>query len=146
MLGPSWRTSAPCRRCASPRRAIPARGSRRRRPISPWWRPGSSGGGKGLAAGTIVAVELAARVDGDADGGLGAPRLEVVPPVLRAEDEVPGAPPDGLRLVLDVPVDLARQHHPPLVVQMVVGVVRMPGGMTDDEGLDVVGEHQRLRP
>jgi hypothetical protein len=69
-----------------------------------------------------------------------------MPPVLGAEDEVAGAPADRLGLVLDVPVDLALEHHPPFVVQVIVGVVEVSGGMTDHECLDVVGEHERVRP
>src|SRR5215469_15668946 len=76
-----------------------------------------------LAAGAVAAVEFAAGVDGHADAWLHAGRLEVVPAVLRAEDEVTRASADGLGLVLDVPGDLALEHHPPLVVQMVVRVV-----------------------
>src|SRR6266852_1731659 len=60
----------------------------------------------------------------------------MVPEVLRAEDD----------LALDVPVDLALEHHPPLVVMMVVGVVGLAGRVADHEGLDVVGQHDRLRP
>src|SRR5437899_11839529 len=55
-------------------------------------RGGTLGGrGQGLAARTIVAVELAAGVDGDADGRLRSHRLEVVPAILGSEDEVAGA-------------------------------------------------------
>src|SRR6185503_7930431 len=46
----------------------------------------------------------------------------------------------------DVPVDLAPQHHPPLVVMVVVRVVGLTGWMADQEGLDVVGQHQCFRP
>src|SRR5262249_13468383 len=53
-----------------------------------------------LAARAVVAVELAARVDGQPHGELGAGRLEVVPAVLGAEHEVAGAGADRLGLVL----------------------------------------------
>src|SRR5215831_39278 len=99
-----------------------------------------------LAAGAVVAVEFAAGVDGHADARLRAGRLEVVPAVLGTEDEVARASADGLGLVFDVPVDLALQHHPPLVVQMVVRVVGLARRMADDESLDVVRQHHRLRP
>src|SRR5438874_13819461 len=75
-------------------------------------RGGTLGGrGQGLAARTIVAVELAAGVDGDADGRLRSHRLEVVPAILGSEDEVARARVDGAGLVLDVPVDLALEHE-----------------------------------
>src|ERR1700675_2104337 len=102
----------------------------------PWSRRRS----EGLAARPVVAVKLAPGVDGDADRRLGADRLDVMPAVLRPEDEVAGPGADGRRLVLDVPVDLALEHHPPLVMQVVVRVVRVPGRMADDERLDVVAE------
>src|SRR5215813_1851496 len=91
-----------------------------------------------LAAGAVVAVEFAAGVDGHADAWLHAGRLEVVPAVLRAEDEVARASADGPGLVLDVPDDLALEHDPPLVVQMVVRVVGLARWVADDEGLDVI--------
>src|SRR5215831_14748882 len=99
---------------------------------------------EGLTAGAVVAVELAAGVDGHADAGLRAGGLEVVPAVLGTEDEVARASADGLGLVLDVPVDLALQHHPPFVVQMVVRVVGLARWVADDEGLDVIRQHHRL--
>src|SRR5262245_50942658 len=102
--------------------------------------------GKRLAAGSVVPVELAARVDGDADRQVDADWLEVVPPVLGAEDEVAGAGVDRPGRALDVPVDLTLKHDPPLVVEMVVGVVRLPGRVADQERLDVVGEDDRLGP
>src|SRR6266498_6030704 len=74
---------------------------------------------EGFAAVAVVAVEFAARVDGHANGGLGAHGLEVVPAGLGAEDEVAGLRADGRGLVLDIPVDLALEHHPPLVVKMI---------------------------
>src|SRR5690242_6820222 len=70
----------------------------------------------------------------------------MVPEVLGAEDEVAGAGVNGRGLALDVPVDLAVQHHPPLVVMVIVRIVGLAGRMADQEGLDVVGEHQGLRP
>src|SRR6266496_5995531 len=100
---------------------------------------------EGFAARPVVAVELAARVDGDTNGGLGAHGRHVVPAVLGAEDEVAGAGVDGGGLVLDVPVDLALEHHPPLVMEMIVRIVGMPGGVTDDEGFYAAGRHERLR-
>src|SRR5215813_4961026 len=107
-------------------------------------------GGEGwlerLAARAIVAVELAAGVDGDADARLRACGLEVMPAVLGAEHEVARAGTDGRGLILDVPVDLALEHHPPLVVQMVVRVVGLARRVANDESLDVVGQDHRLRP
>src|SRR5215470_9844962 len=107
-------------------------------------------GGEGwlerLAAGAVVAMELAAGVDGHADARLRAGGLEVVPAVLGAEHEVARAGADRRGLVLDVPRDLALQHHPPLVVQMVVRVVGLARRVADDESLDVVGQDHRLRP
>src|SRR5512144_3044115 len=69
-----------------------------------------------------------------------------MPEVLGTEDEVARPRVDWPALALDVPVDLALQHHPPLVVMVVVRVVWLPGRVADQEGLAVVGEHQRLRP
>src|SRR5262249_57669397 len=90
--------------------------------------------------------KVAAGVDGDADARLRARGLEVVPPVLGAEHEVARTGTDGRGLVLDVPSDLALQHHPPLVVQMVVRVVGLARRVADDESLDVVGQDHRLPP
>jgi hypothetical protein len=45
----------------------------------------------------------------------------VVPPILGAEDEVAGTGVDRPGLAFDVPVDLALDHDPPLVVE-VIGV------------------------
>src|SRR5258705_13149416 len=70
----------------------------------------------------------------------------MVPEVLGAEDEVAPARVDRPGLPLDVPVDLALQHYPPLVVMVVVRVVGLAGRMADQERLDVVGQHERLRP
>src|SRR5215813_11737280 len=99
-----------------------------------------------LAPGPVVPMELAARADGHPNGGLRAHGLYVMPAVLGAENEVARARVDGRQLVLDVPVDLALEHHPPLVVEVIVRVVWMPGGMAYDEVLDIVGHHQRFRP
>src|SRR5712692_10086198 len=74
----------------------------------------SSRGGQGLAARPVVTVELAPRVDGDADGRLRANRLDVVPAILGPEDEIARARVDGAGLALDVPVDLTLEHDPPL--------------------------------
>src|SRR2546428_12890244 len=90
-------------------------------------------GGQGFAAGAVVAVELAPRVDGDADGRLRSDGLDVVPAVPGAEDEVARARVKGAGLAFDVPVDLALEHDPPLVMEMVVGVVGMAGRVADDE-------------
>src|SRR5262249_58553076 len=103
-------------------------------------------GSEGLAARAVVAVELAAGVDGDADRRLAAHRLDVMPAVLRPEHEVTGLGVDGRGLVLDVPVDLALEPYPPFIVQLVVRVVRVSGRVADDERLDVVGEHDRVGP
>src|SRR5713101_434971 len=108
---------------------------------------GTLGGRRqGFAARAVVAVELAAGVDGDADRRLPPHRLEVVPAFLGPEDEVARARMDGAGFPLDIPVDLALEHDPPFVVEMIVRVVQMAGQVTDDEGLDVVGHHERVRP
>src|SRR5262249_12870098 len=101
---------------------------------------------EGLAAGPIVPVELASSVDGDANRRLTAYGLDVMPAILRSEHEVARLGADRSGLVLDVPVDLALEHDPPLVVQMVVRVVGVAGRVADDEGLDVIGEHHRVGP
>jgi hypothetical protein len=91
-------------------------------------------------------VELAAGVDRDADRDLGADGLEVVVAELGAQHEVARAGADRLRLALDMPVDLALHHHPPLVVLVVVRVVGRARRVQDDERLDVVAEDQRRGP
>src|SRR5215471_12562044 len=70
----------------------------------------------------------------------------MVPEMLGAEDEVAGPRVDGCGLPLDEPVDLALQHHPPLVVVVIVRIVGLAGWMADEESLDVVGQRQGLRP
>src|SRR6266545_3796539 len=69
-----------------------------------------------------------------------------MPAMLGTEYEVARPSPDRLRLVLDVPVDLTLQHHPPLVVQVIVGIVGLARRMTDDKGLDVVCHDKCLGP
>src|ERR1700694_5176157 len=81
---------------------------------------------EGFTAGAVVAVEFAACVDGDANGRLATHRLDVVPEIFGTEDEVARLCMDGRGCALDVPVDLALEHHPPLVVEVIVRVVRMP--------------------
>ena len=65
---------------------------------------------------------------------------------LRAQNKVTGASANRLRPTFDVPVDLTTQQHPPLVVLVVVRVVGGAWWMKDDEGLNVVAQHQRSRP
>src|SRR5438128_287708 len=98
------------------------------------------------AARAIVAVELAARIDANPDRHLGPHRLQVVVVQLRAQHEVARASANWLSLALDMPVDLALHHHPPLVVLVVVGVVGHAWRMNDHKRLNVVAEDQRLNP
>src|SRR5438093_12210218 len=103
-------------------------------------RGGTLGGrGQGLAARTIVAVELAAGVDGDADGRLRSHRLEVVPALLGPPDDVARARVDGAGVVLDVLVALAGGQHPPPVAAVTARGGRVAGQVTGDGGLRLVG-------
>src|SRR5437870_13871424 len=97
-------------------------------------RGGTLGGrGQGLAARAALAVELAAGVDGDADGRLRSHRLEVVPAILGSEDEVARARVDGAGLTLDVASDLALELEPPLAVEMIVSAGQGRGQQTSGD-------------
>jgi len=91
-------------------------------------------------------VKLAARVDRHAHGHLAAYRLEMMVVQLRAQHEIACLGPYRLGTTFDVPVDLTAQHHPPLVVLVVVRVVGRTWRMEDDERLNVVAQHKRRRP
>jgi len=62
------------------------------------------------------------------------------------EDEVTGPRADRLGLAFDLPVDLALDHEPPLVHQVVVAIVGMAGRLADQRGHDLVVHHDFLRP
>src|SRR5688500_12710661 len=69
-----------------------------------------------------------------------------MPPVLGSEHEIPGRGVNWLRLILDVPVDLALEHDPPLVVWGVVRVGGLARWVADHERLNIVGHDEGVGP
>src|SRR5215212_3301133 len=91
-------------------------------------------------------MRLAGEADGEANRGAVADDVDVVEPPLRHEDEVARAGLDTLRLALDLPVDLTLQHHPPLVLDVIVAVVGVTRRLADQGTDDVVGEGHANAP
>src|SRR4051794_11007478 len=129
--------------------SLPGPGFRQR--SSAIWTARSSGGWlsilllHGGAARLVVAVELADRAHRDPDRRRVADHRDVVPDVCRREDEIARLHLD-LLAILELPGLRALGDEPPLIGDVVVGVVRVTRRLADDDAARPVRLHDLMCP
>src|SRR4029450_11270862 len=108
--------------------------------------PAESDAVRSLAGRSVVAMELAGRRDGQTDRRAitGRPDVVVVPG--GREDDVAGAGVDDLRAAFDLPVDLAFEHNPPLVRQMIVAIGVVARWLADERAGHLLVDDDLLHP
>src|SRR6185437_13065203 len=92
------------------------------------------------------AVKLADGGAGHPNRGLVAQYLDVVPEILRREDDIPGLHAVWLRGVLIVPGQLALGDEPGLILQVVVIVVGVARCLADHSHRELIGDDDALGP
>jgi len=98
------------------------------------------------AAGTVIAMVFAGGGNADSDGRLVSQDFDVMPEVLRRENDV--ARLDSVRLgsVFVMPGELAFEDNPGFVVLVIMVVVFVTGRLIDNRDIKFVGRDDPLRP